>query len=163
MNCTAEIIWGDNPEITEIGNYAFSGYKGTSITIPDSVTSIGSWAFSVCSGLTSVTIGNGVTSIGSYAFYGCSGLTSVTIPDGVTSIWSDAFLGCSGLTSVDFENTNGWQVATICPIFRLRRIISSRPTLTIIGVGRNTMARRGVVTAADCIQSKARGCNPPRF
>ena len=56
QNCTAEIIWGDNPEITEIGNYAFSGYKGTSITIPDSVTSIGSSAFSGCSSLESMTI-----------------------------------------------------------------------------------------------------------
>ena len=46
-------------------------------TIPNSVTSIGDWAFSGCSGLTSVTIGNSVTSIGFGAFYGCTGLTSV--------------------------------------------------------------------------------------
>ncbi len=49
------------------------------------VTSIGSYAFRDCGGLTSVTIPDAVTSIGSYAFRDCSGLTSVTIPDGVTT------------------------------------------------------------------------------
>ena len=68
--------------------------------IPEGVTSIGSYAFSGCSGLTSVTIPEGVTSIGGAAFDGCSGLTSITIPSSVTSIGSGAFSGCRGLTSV---------------------------------------------------------------
>ncbi|GMO61084.1 MAG: hypothetical protein Ta2G_20880 [Termitinemataceae bacterium] len=41
-----------------------------------------------------------VTSIGSFAFYGCTGLTSVSIPAGVTSIGISAFGGCTGLTSI---------------------------------------------------------------
>ena len=89
-----------------IGDYAFSYCSGlTSVTIPNSVTSIGEYAFYGCSGLTSVTIGNSVTSIGDYAFYGCSGLTSVTIPNSVTSIEQSAFYGCSGLTSVTIGNS----------------------------------------------------------
>jgi len=70
------------------------------ITIPDSVTSIGSSAFRDCASLASVTIGNGVTSIGSSAFVDCTSLTSVSIPDTVTSIESAAFGGCTSLASV---------------------------------------------------------------
>ena len=87
--------------VTSIGSYAF--YKCTSltsITISESVTSISSWAFSGCTSLTSVTIPDSVTSIGSYAFYRCTKLTSITIPDAVTSIGSYAFYYCSSLTSV---------------------------------------------------------------
>ena len=75
----------------------------TDLTIPNSVTSIGEWAFYACSGLTSITIPNSVISIGSIAFNGCSGLISITIPKSVTSIGDYAFSGCSGLTSITCE------------------------------------------------------------
>ena len=74
--------------------------KLTSMTIPNSVTSIGEGAFYICSSLTSVTIGNSVTSIGKGAFKDCSSLTSVIIPNSVTRIGDAAFGGCSSLTSV---------------------------------------------------------------
>ena len=77
----------------------------TNLIIPNSVTSIGNYAFANCSGLTSITIGNSVTSIGNSAFYYCSGLTSVTIPNSVTSIGNHVFWGCSGLTSVTIPNS----------------------------------------------------------
>ena len=97
----------DNTSITikdgtlRIGANAFNYYeKLTSVKIPNSVKSIGDYAFRDCSGLTSVTIGNGMTSIGEGAFAWCKGLTSVKIPGSVKSIGDYAFRGCSGLTSV---------------------------------------------------------------
>ena len=77
----------------------------TSVTIPNSVTSIGSSAFYYCSSLTSITIPNSVTSIGEDAFYYCSSLTSITIPNSVTSIGNYAFYYCSSLTSITIPNS----------------------------------------------------------
>ena len=87
-------------------NTLISGTNNT--IIPNSVTSIGKYAFRRCSGLTSITIPNSVTSIDFGAFFGCSGLTSVTIPNSVTSIGLSVFADCSGLTSLKVEagNTN---------------------------------------------------------
>ena len=69
----------------------------TSVTIPNSVTSIGASAFYECRSLTSVTIPNSVTSIGNSTFRNCSRLTSVTIPNSVTSIGYNAFYNCESL------------------------------------------------------------------
>lgn len=92
--------------VTSIGDRAFNvkaspSYKKiTSITIPDSIISIGDYAFSYCSGLTSITIPDSVTNIGTSAFSGCSSLTSITIPDSVTKIGTYAFSNCDHLASI---------------------------------------------------------------
>ena len=92
--------------VTSIGESAFSSCDAlTSITIPNSVTSIGESAFSSCDALTSVTIPNSVTSIGNGAFSWCTSLTSITIPNSVTSIEDEAFEYCSSLTSVTIPNS----------------------------------------------------------
>ena len=96
---------GAEYSVTNIGD-AFSGSNGlTSVTIPNSVTSIENSAFYGCSRLISVTIPNSVTSIGGSAFYGCISLTSIMIPNSVTKIGYYAFQNCSGLTSVTISNS----------------------------------------------------------
>ena len=97
---------GTDYSVTSIGSYAFFDCLGmTSVTIPNSVTSIGDWAFCDCSGLTSITIPNSVISIGLSAFRKCSGLTSVNIPNSVTAINDYVFAGCTGLISVTIPNS----------------------------------------------------------
>ena len=92
--------------VTSIGDYAFNLCTSlTSVTIPNSVTSIGYEAFDYCESLTSITIPNSVTSIGDYAFRGCTSLTSITIPNSVTSIGRSAFDNCTSLTSITIPNS----------------------------------------------------------
>ena len=110
---TNTLIAGDQTTIipdsvTSIGEFAFHDCDAlTSITIPNSVTSIGYRAFYDCDALTSITIPNSVTSIGWGAFKDCDALTSITIPDSVTSIGDYAFYNCDALTSVTIENEEG--------------------------------------------------------
>ena len=78
--------------VTSIGSYSFFYCEGiTQITIPDSVISIGFEAFSGCTSLADITIPNSVLSIGEGAFQGCSNLRNIHIPNSVTSIGGDAF------------------------------------------------------------------------
>ena len=91
-----------------IANSTFFGCSSlTSITIPDSVTSIGEYAFKgCCISLTSITIPDSVTEIGNRAFEDCSSLISITIPNSVTDIGRSAFSGCTSLTAIDVEVGN---------------------------------------------------------
>jgi hypothetical protein len=91
--------------VTIIGEYAFEGCSVASITIPNSVTRIGDWAFNWCRDLTSVTIGNSVTSIGDNAFSMCTDLTSLSFGNSVKSIGKSAFSYCESLTSVTIPNS----------------------------------------------------------
>ena len=85
--------------VTSIGGWAFSDCDFlTSIDIPDSVTTIGNRAFSGCKSLKSINIPNSVTSIGEWAFSDCDFLTSINIPKGLTSIGDYAFAGCDSLS-----------------------------------------------------------------
>lgn len=90
--------------ITTIGGSAFYNCSLTSLIIPNSVTNIGSGAFSG-SNLTSINIPNNVTAIGDKTFKGCRGLISVTIGNSVTSIGNSAFESCEALSSVIIPNS----------------------------------------------------------
>ena len=87
--------------VTTIGDFAFTScYSLTSISLPSSVTTIGREAFSECSSLTSINIPNSVTTIGQQAFTNCRTMTSATIGKSVTTIGSNAFQGCLSLNDV---------------------------------------------------------------
>ncbi len=99
--------------VTSLGSYAFYNCSGLTgeLTISESMTSISNYAFSGCTGLTSVTIPNSVISIGGYAFSSCTKLSEVTIPESVTSIGDYVFYSCSRLWSTSSSKTQ-----TICKI-----------------------------------------------
>ena len=92
--------------VTSIGTNAFSFCSGLkTVTIPNSVTNIGSSAFEDCTELKTVTIGNSVTDIGDEAFSSCFNLTEVSIPNSVTSIGDEAFYFCTDLKTVTIGNS----------------------------------------------------------
>ena len=105
--------------LTDIGGYAFLGCAFTSITIPNSVTTIGGSAFASNENLTTAILGNGITEIKEGTFSNCTALTSITIPDGVTNIGGEAFKFCNNLTSVKLPTSltlMGEYVFASCPL-----------------------------------------------
>ena len=92
--------------VTSIGETAFCGSTSlTSIKIPSSVTKIDMEAFRDCISLTEIIIPDSVTSIGAGAFWGCTSLTSITIPSNVTSIGYYAFSNCRNLANITIPNS----------------------------------------------------------
>ena len=104
------VITFDGP-VTSVGNSAFlwsgsgNAWKLTSIRLPETVTSIGDYAFFQSSNLLEINIPGGVTSIGNFAFLQCRNLPSIELPQSLTSIGQEAFLYCHALTTVDIPSS----------------------------------------------------------
>ena len=88
-----------------IANDAFCNCSLTSVLIPDSVTSIGDFAFYLCSSLTNIIIPNSVTNIGDFAFEDCMSLSNVQISNSLTTIGYATFAGCRLLNSITIPNS----------------------------------------------------------
>ena len=86
--------------VTMIDHAAFHDSAVTSVTIPDSVTSIPDDAFAFCSQLTNISIPNSVTFIGFSAFNSCTSLKSITLPSSLSTIQSTAFYNCGNLETI---------------------------------------------------------------
>lgn len=107
-NCTLLTYVNLPDTLTSIGDYAFNRCTSLiEITLPASLTSIGDGAFGSCSSLTRVINleNTKVTSIGTSSFYGCSSLAEIALPDTLTSIGSQSFQGCSSLQYIRIEAT----------------------------------------------------------
>ena len=87
---------GNQYPVIKINDRVFSGNTNlTSVTLPESLTTLGDRAFYTCKSLKTIKIPSGVTAIPDYCFNHCLSLESVTIPEGVTTIGDGAFVGCN--------------------------------------------------------------------
>ena len=97
LNIPSEI---DGVAVTGIAKNSFKFNDVlTSVTIPNSVTAIGDWAFYKCTKLASITLSNSLLTIGEHVFRQ-TGLTSITLPNSLTAIPASTFLGCISLTTI---------------------------------------------------------------
>ena len=103
----------------------------TEYTIPEGIQYIASRAFN--SSITSVSIPNSVTTIEKEAFYNCTSLVSVTIPESVTSIGKLAFFYCTNLTTFNFNATNCTSMGTSSSDY----VFYNCPVLTTLNIGEN--------------------------
>lgn len=103
--CTGLMSISLPESVASIGESAFYGCTGLlSISLPENVTTIGPSAFYGCSGLASLSLGNRLESVGESAFYNCSSLTDLQLPQTVNNVGDRAFFGCLSLRTVKVGN-----------------------------------------------------------
>lgn len=91
--------------VSKVGSRAFHGYVGLrSVSFSSSVTAIGDYAFYGCKGLVSAKFPNTITELGVQAFYECSSMNDLTLSSGLTTIKDKTFCGCSSLTTLSIPD-----------------------------------------------------------
>lgn len=104
QNKLHNVTLGDS--MTQLGEYAFYGCSGlTKIDIPSSIKSLGDFAFKDCTALTTLVVPDSVVSIGTYTFSGCSNLSSIKLSSSLTTIEPYVFSDCDKLTCIDIPST----------------------------------------------------------
>ena len=97
----------DDKPVTDYSVYNHAFYcndRITTVTVPDSVTSIGDWAFCSCTNMVSITLSESIVEISNFMLNNCSALESICIPESVTQINKFSFVGCDSLKAVVFPN-----------------------------------------------------------
>lgn len=104
----------NNKPIKTIGEYAFSKHTEiTSITVPDTIITIGNGAFRGCDSLSNIDISNcGIDRLNAKVFENCTSLTTLIVPDAVTNIINEAFLGCENLETLNFSQQSKLKTLT---------------------------------------------------
>ena len=144
--------------VTSIGCFAFQDCKGlTQVTLPESLITIEGHVFERCTALTSITIPDAVTDIGDEAFRDCSALSELNIGKSVNMIGNQAFENCSELTSVYLPNS----VTTIG-----KRAFCNCSKLALVTLGSGITLIGSMMTFGNCWQLKDMIClatTPPSF
>ena len=127
--------------VTRVGKWAFSRRSGlTSVTIPETVTSIGQQAFNF-TGLTSLPLPNSVTSLESFIIQGCNAISSIIIPASLTSIAEGAFTDCPAVASITVDVGNpGYESPDNC------NAIIEKASHTLIAGCKNTTIPNSVTS-----------------
>ena len=134
-NCTwlTSIILPES--VISIGIYAFYGCYGLTgnFVIPDNVVTIGDHAFYNCYGLEGIVMGNSVKTIGSEAFRNCSGLRGeLTLPESLQSVGPSAFAGCNEISTVNYNAINCTDMGNVS-----QNVFADCLSLTHIRIGAN--------------------------
>lgn len=104
-NCNVYNPEAFSDEIYAIGNSAFYNTGITELTLPETMRTLGSSAFSYCSQLAKVVLPSSITAIYSSTFSYCANLAEINLPEGITTVDYEAFIGCRSLTEITIPST----------------------------------------------------------
>ncbi len=131
--------------VEAVGAYGFAYSRLESLTVPDSVTSIGAASFTYNSYLTTLTLGKSLKTVTTGAFSDCPLLKEIAVPAGLESIGMDAFSGSSGLERLVFEE-NSTLLSIACRAFAYSGISAVEFPASLIQIGSEAFMASGIRT-----------------